>query len=89
MASKTEQGIIISQLLAAQELTGCDTNGCYFQVGKVKTIYVLKAGNKLDNTGQPESEQVIVIRRATKFIATCCGEQFGPDDNIPDIRYKP
>jgi predicted aminopeptidase len=78
---------IIQQLLAAHALTGCDTVRCYFGVGKVKSVKVMQAGHKLDSIGQPESEQAIVIREETKFIAACYGEKVGPDDNMSDIRY--
>jgi hypothetical protein len=45
---------IIPQPLAAHALTGCDTVGCYFGIGKVKVVKVLQAENKLDSIGQPE-----------------------------------
>jgi hypothetical protein len=79
---------IIPQLLAGHALTACDTVGCYFGVGKVKAVKVLQAGHKLDSIGQPESEQTIVNREATKFIAACYGENVGPDDNMSNIRYR-
>ena len=75
-------------IIPAHALTGCDTVGCYFGVGKVKAVKMLKAGHKLDSIGQPESEQAIVILIANKFIAACYGEKVGPDDNMSDIRYR-
>ncbi|KAK3890902.1 hypothetical protein Pcinc_005201 [Petrolisthes cinctipes] len=79
---------IVPQLLAAHALTGYDTVGSYFGVGKVKAVKVLKAGYKLDSMGQPEAQQKTVILEATQFIAACYGEKAGPDDSMSDIRYR-
>jgi hypothetical protein len=56
-----KHNFIIPQLLAANALTGCDTVGSYFGVGKIKAVKVLQAAHKLDSIGQPESKQAIVI----------------------------
>ena len=79
---------IVPHLLAAHALTRCDTVGCYFGVGKVKAVKVLKAGHKLDSIGQPESQQETVIQEATQFIAACYGEKVRPDESMSDIRYR-
>ncbi|KAG0717404.1 hypothetical protein GWK47_008061 [Chionoecetes opilio] len=79
---------IVTQLLAAHALTGCDTVGCYFGIGQMKTVKVLKVGYKLDSIGQPEAQHETIIREATQFIAACYGEKVGPNDSMSDIRYR-
>ncbi|KAG0724080.1 hypothetical protein GWK47_041399 [Chionoecetes opilio] len=79
---------IVPQLLAAHALTGFDTVGCYFGIGKIKAVKVLRAGYKLDSIGQPEAQHETIIREATQFIAACYGEKVGPNDSMSDIRYR-
>ena len=84
----TKHKAIVPQLLAAHALTGCDTVGCYFGVGKGKAIAALKAGYKLDSIGLPGARLETVIKEATRFIAACYGEKVGPGENMSDIRYR-
>ncbi|KAG0693094.1 hypothetical protein GWK47_027653 [Chionoecetes opilio] len=79
---------IVPQLLTAYALTGCDTVGCNFGIGKINAVKVLKAGYKLDSIGQPEAQHETIIREATQFIAACYGEKVRPNDSMSDIRYR-
>ncbi|KAG0712290.1 hypothetical protein GWK47_018788 [Chionoecetes opilio] len=80
--------VIVPQLLAAHALTGCDTVGCYFGIGKIKAVKVLQAGYKLDSIGQPEAQHETIIPEATQFIAACYGEKVGRNESMSDIRYR-
>lgn len=65
---------IISELLAAHALSGCDTVACYFGIGKGKIVKVLRSGLSLSLLGDERAEMNDVIEQATSFISACYGQ---------------
>ena len=70
-----ESTIVISDLLAAHAVSGCDTVAPCFGVGKATVIRVLKSKScPLDLLGNANAPMSKVIEQATKFMAKCYGQ---------------
>ncbi|KAJ8018705.1 hypothetical protein HOLleu_43161 [Holothuria leucospilota] len=69
-------GDIIPAMLAGHALTGCDTVGAYFGIGKGTMLKVLKRNERLplDLIGTVDADWQDVISQATAFVATCYGQ---------------
>ena len=67
---------IIPSMLAAHALTGCDTVGAYFGIGKGTMLKVLKRNVRLplNMIGDVQADWQDVISQATAFITTCHGQ---------------
>ena len=56
---------ILPNLLAAHALTGCDTVGSYFGIGKATAVKVLESGYQFHEVGDPSSDIKAVNKEAT------------------------
>ena len=79
---------IVGDLLAAHALTGCDTVGAYYGVGKTKAVKVLESGYTFEYVGNPDADMKAVISEATSYIAACYGTAIRPNDSMSDVRYS-
>ena len=73
-------------LIGAHALSGCDTVGCYFGIGKGKVVKALRDRYILPNLGDTNAELPDVVQESTIFIAACYG--FPQRENIKTARQK-
>ena len=64
---------IISELLPAHAISGCDTVACLFGIGKGAVIKALRRGFKFKHIGNQDSCLDDVSKEATEFIVSCYG----------------
>ena len=62
---------IVEGILPAHALSGCDTVGSYFGIGKVTVLKTLRSGHSLNFLGAPGHSMESVIQQATSFIYAC------------------
>ena len=74
---------IVSQLLAAHAITGCDTVAQLSGIGKITAVKTLLAGHPLQLLGEDSSLKDIVVE-CTEFIAACYGSKKG--DSMSQVR---
>ena len=67
-------------------LSGCDTVGCYFGIGKGKVAKALRDGYILPSLGNSNAELPDVVQESTIFIAACYG--FPQCENINVIEKQ-
>ena len=66
---------IVTEILPAHALTGCDTVACYYGIGKGTALKVLRAGqHSLSLLGITDAPLESVIAQATGFITACYGQ---------------
>ena len=70
-----EKGVDSLQLLPAHALSGCDTVGCCYMIGKMKIINILKKGFKFKHLGRAQSDITEVIQEAISFMTSCYGSK--------------
>ena len=73
-------------LIGAHALSGCDTVGCYFGIGKGKVVKALRGGYILPSLGDTNAELPDVVQESAIFIAACYG--FPQCENIKTARQK-
>ena len=66
---------IALDLLAFHALTGCDTVACYFGIGKVKALKILRSGYSLSCVGDSNASLTDVTTQATRFVGACYGHK--------------
>ena len=84
-ATVKEHTAIVPSLLAMHCLSGCDTVGQLYGIGKGKALKVLRSGCflwKLGCTDEPISD---VILEVTRFMAACFGSK---KDDMSDVRVE-
>ena len=64
---------IVTNLLPAHALSGCDTVACYLGIGKCRVIKHLKEGCDISAIGNVDAPLQQVIDQATHFISACYG----------------
>ena len=79
---------IVSNILHAYALTGCDTVGSYHGIGKTTVIKVLQSGFQFESVGDPAADIGMVVKEATRFIAACYNVPINPEDTMTDVRYR-
>lgn len=84
-ATWKKHSVIVSQLLAAHALSGCDTVAQPYGVGKASVIKMLEKGSTLEKIGETNVEIQDVIDEATSFVAACYGRKC--DGSMSDVRY--
>ena len=72
-ATVKEHTAIVPSLLAMHCLSGCDTVGQLYGIGKGKALKVLRSGCSLWKLGCTDAPISDVILEATKFMAACFG----------------
>lgn len=77
---------IITYLLAAHALSGCDTVSHLYGIGKQTVVRVLQKGLKLSKVGQIGTDMHDIIDESTTFIASCYGSSI--TGSMSDIRYR-
>ena len=66
---------MIPNLLAAHELTGCDTVAPYFGIGKSVALNVLQSGvHSLSSIGDTNCTLSDIMSQATPYILACYGQ---------------
>ena len=70
-----EKGVDSLQLLPGHALSGCDTVGMCYMIGKMKMIKVLKKGFKFKHLGHAHSDMTEVIQEAISFMTSCYGSK--------------
>ncbi|KAJ8039341.1 hypothetical protein HOLleu_17022 [Holothuria leucospilota] len=66
---------IISKLLAAHGLTGCDKVATHFGIGKAAALLILRTGaHTLANLDDTNCDLSKVIYQATPFVLACYGQ---------------
>lgn len=75
---------IISDLLAAHALTGCDTTACMWGVGKGAAMKTIEKGHTLPNVGDMRANIQSVIDEASYFVSAC----YGFVGSLSEARYK-
>ncbi len=65
---------IITEVLPAHALSGCDTVAAYFGIGKGTALKAVRAGHSLTHIGNLDSDMTLVIAQATEFVAACYGQ---------------
>ena len=76
---------LIPNLLAMHCLSGCDTVGQLYGIGKCTALKSLNAGYALSTLGCIDSSMSDVIKEATQFIGFCFGSQ---KEDMLEIRVK-
>ena len=64
---------IVSYLVGAHALSGCDTVGCYYGIGKGKAVKALWSGYDLPALGDTIAAMPVVVQESTTFIDACYG----------------
>ena len=84
-ATSEKHGPIISQLFAAHALSGCDTVGQLYGIGKGTVIKALLGGQQIKKLGEVNATLDDMTAECTQFIASCYGckngvnmQMFGP-----------
>ena len=77
---------LVPYLIGAHALSGCDTVGCYFGIGKGKVVKLLRDGYILPSLGNINAELPDVVQESTIFIAACYG--FAQCENMTTARQK-
>ena len=70
---------IVTNLLPAHAISGCDTVACYLGIGKGRVIKHLKEGCDLSAIGNVDAPLQQVIDQATRFISACYGMKDSTD----------
>ena len=70
---------IVTNLLPAHAISGCDTVACYLGFGKGRVIKHLKEGCDLSAIGNVDASLQQVIDQATRFISACYGMKDSTD----------
>ena len=70
---------IVTYLLPAHAISGCDTVACYLGIGKGRVIKHLKEGCDLSAIGNVDAPLQQVIDQATRFISACYGMKDSTD----------
>jgi len=79
---------IVSSIVHAHALTGCDTVGSYHGIGKTTAIKVLQSGFQFESVGDPAADIGMVVKDATRFIAACYKVSINQGDTMTDVRYS-
>lgn len=74
-ATVKQQQSIVDGLLSMHALSGCDTCACYFGIGKVTVLKVLREGYSLSLLGDIHALLPDITRQASKFVAACYGHK--------------
>ena len=61
-------------LLAAHAMSGCDTVGSYFDIGKSIVIKIVKLGQQLNLLGKLNEPVENVLKESTEFLMACYGK---------------
>ena len=77
---------IITQLLAAHAISGCDTVAQLSGLGKATIVKNLLKGPTLEKLSDKDADIRDVIAEATRFIAICYGKK-GDAISMSDVRY--
>ena len=72
-ATSKKHGPIISQLLAAHAISGCDTVGHMYGIGKGTVIKALLRGQQIKKLGEVNAALDDITAECTQFIAACYG----------------
>ena len=72
-ATSKKHGPIISQLLAAHAISGCDTVGQLYGIGKGTVIKALLGGRQIKKLGEVNTTLDDITAECTQFIAACYG----------------
>ena len=83
-ATCRKHAAIVSHLLAAHALSGCDTVAKLSGIGKATIVKKLQNGHTLDQVGEKDANIDGVIAEATKFIGACYGKN---KVSMSDVRY--
>ena len=70
---------IVTNLLPAHAISGCDTVACYLGIGKGRVIKHLKERCDLSAIGNVDAPLQQVIDQATRFISACYGMKDSTD----------
>ena len=70
---------IVTNLLPAYAISGCDTVACYLVIGKDRVIKHLKEGCDLSAIGNVDAPLQQVTDQATRFISACYGMKDSTD----------
>jgi len=76
---------IVTQVLAAHVVSGCDTVAYLWGIGKGTIVKHLKDGRQLNYLGDLDAELPDVISEATAFFAACYGSQ--ETEDMSAIRF--
>jgi len=76
---------IVPDLLAMHCLSGCDTVGQMYGIGKGTALKAVTAGNTLRKLGCTESSMSDVTAEATQFVGHCFGTN---KNNLSDMRVE-
>lgn len=71
---------IITYLLAAHALSGCDTVSHLYSIGKPNVVRVLQRGLKISKLGLMGADMHDIVDECTKCTSSCCGAS--------DISYR-
>ena len=77
--TQTKHKEIVTNLLPAHAISGCDTLACYLGIGKGRVIKHLKEGCDLSAIGNVDAPLQQVIDQATRFISACYGMKDSTD----------
>jgi len=78
---------IVSEILPAHALTGCDTVACYYGIGKGTALKVLRAGShSLSRLGVMDTPIESVLVQATAFMSACYGQS--SCQSMSETRWK-
>jgi hypothetical protein len=77
---------IITHLLPAHALTGCDTVAHYWGIGKTTVVKILQSGYRLYKIGDISSSKAEVVNEATLFMAACYG--VNKCNTMTDVRQR-
>ena len=78
---------IVSNILAANALSGSDTTSQLYRIGKATVLNILRQGHQITGLGDIDANLSEVIQQATTFISHCNGIVSKESDTMTDIRY--
>ena len=73
---------IVPQFIAAHEVFGCDTVGCYHGIWKTKVVKALAAGIEVNHLGDPKASLDDVMKDSIHVICACYGQKCDPSDTM-------
>ena len=83
-----KQSGIVSQLIAAHAVSGCDTVECCLGIGKTNVVEALLAGIELNHLGDLKDSLDHAMKESTHLIGACYGRKCDPSDTMYSVRYK-
>ena len=77
---------VISNIVSAHALSGCDTVSGFYGIGKSTVFKVLKAGKQLKLLGDSDTPLTCLYNESARFLSSCYG--YPDEENMETLRFR-